>query len=91
MVSIIAIIVIIKFFFGYYLGVREGFNGMVIKFLRGKGKFIEINKLNRIIALFMLVTIWIVVILNSSILGMIEILGGLIIAMILFLMSMYVI
>lgn len=29
---------------------------MVIKSLRGKGKSIEINKLNRITALFMLVT-----------------------------------
>lgn len=85
MVLIIVIIVIIKFFFGYYLGVCEGFNGMVIKFLCGKGKFIEINKLNCIIVLFMLVMIWIVVILNLSILGMIEILGGLIIVMILFL------
>lgn len=37
-------------------GAREGFNGMVIKSLRGKGKSIEINKLNRITALFMLVT-----------------------------------
>ncbi len=31
-------------------GAREGFNGMVIKSLRGKGKSIEINKLNRITA-----------------------------------------
>ncbi len=37
-------------------GAREGFNGMVIKSLRGKGKSIEINKLNKITALFMLVT-----------------------------------
>lgn len=45
---------------------------MVIKSLRGKGKSIEINKLNRITALFMLVTTWIVATLNPSILGMIE-------------------
>ena len=37
-------------------GAREGFNGMVIKSLRGKGKTIEINRLNKITALFMLVT-----------------------------------
>ncbi|EHJ3577294.1 HAAAP family serine/threonine permease [Salmonella enterica] len=70
---------------------REGFNGMVIKSLRGKGKSIEINKLNKITALFMLVTTWIVATLNPSILGMIETLGGPIIAMILFLMPMYAI
>jgi amino acid permease len=32
-------------FLGHYLGAREGFNGMVIKSLRSKGKSIEINKL----------------------------------------------
>ena len=37
-------------------GAREGFNGMVIKSLRGKGKSIEISKLNKITALFMLLT-----------------------------------
>ncbi|MDU7306529.1 MAG: HAAAP family serine/threonine permease SdaC, partial [Escherichia coli] len=55
MAPIIAIIAITKSFLGHYLGAREGFNGMVIKSLRGKGKSIEINKLNRITALFMLV------------------------------------
>ncbi len=80
MAPIIAIIAITKSFLGHYLGAREGFNGMVIKSLRGKGKSIEINKLNRITALFMLVTTWIVATLNPSILGMIETLGGPIIA-----------
>lgn len=65
-------IAITKSFLGHYLGAREGFNGMVIKSLRGKGKSIEINKLNKITALFMLVTTWIVATLNPSILGMIE-------------------
>ncbi|MDT3667468.1 HAAAP family serine/threonine permease [Cronobacter dublinensis] len=86
---IIAIIAITKSFLGHYLGAREGFNGMVIKSLRGRGKTIEVNKLNRITALFMLITTWIVATLNPSILGMIETLGGPIIAMILFLMPMY--
>lgn len=69
-------IAITKSFLGHYLGAREGFNGMVIKSLRGKGKSIEINKLNKITALFMLVTTWIVATLNPSILGMIETLGS---------------
>jgi amino acid permease len=37
MAPIIAIIAITKSFLGHYLGAREGFNGMVIKSLRGKG------------------------------------------------------
>ncbi len=63
---------------------------MVIKSLRGKGKSIEINKLNKITALFMLVTT------DCGDAepqhpGMIETTGGPIIAMILFLMPMYAI
>ena len=91
MAPIIAMIAITKSFLGHYLGAREGFNGMVIKSLRSKGKSIEVNKLNKLTALFMLVTTWIVATLNPSILGMIETLGGPIIAMILFLMPMYAI
>ena len=91
MAPIIAMIAITKSFLGHYLGAREGFNGMVIKSLRSKGKSIELNKLNKLTALFMLVTCWIVATLNPSILGMIETLGGPVIAMILFLMPMYAI
>lgn len=51
----IAMIAITKSFWAT-TGAREGFNGMVIKSLRGKGKSIEISKLNKITALFMLLT-----------------------------------
>jgi serine transporter len=91
MAPVIAFIAITKSFLGHYLGAREGFNGMMIKSLRSKGKEINHDKLNRITALFMLVTTWIVATLNPSILGMIETLGGPIIAMLLFLMPMYAI
>ena len=47
--------------------------------------------LDRMTAAFMLVVCWIVATLNPSILGMIEALGGPIIASILFLMPMYAI
>ncbi len=47
--------------------------------------------MNRLTTLFMLLTTWVVATLNPSILGMIETLGGPIIAMILFLMPMYAI
>ncbi|MGK2959955.1 MAG: HAAAP family serine/threonine permease [Candidatus Malihini olakiniferum] len=88
---VIATIAISKSFLGHYLGAGEGFNGMVIKSLRSSGKTIEHTKLNRITALFMLVTTWIVATLNPSILGMMETLGGPVIACLLFLMPMYAI
>lgn len=87
----IAFVAITKSFLGHYLGAREGFNGLVIKTLRDKGKTIEKDRLNKITALFMLVTTWIIATLNPSILGMIETLGGPVIAMLLFLMPMYAI
>ncbi len=88
---IIAFIAITKSFLGHYLGAREGFNGLLIKALRSRGKTIKRCKLNRITAGFMLITTWIIATLNPSILGMIETLGGPIIAMLLFLMPMYAI
>ncbi|CAH0196126.1 Serine transporter [Rahnella aquatilis] len=87
----IAFIAITKSFLGHYLGAREGFNGMVIKSLRSKGKKIALPTLNRYTGIFMLLTTWLVATLNPSILGMIETLGGPIIAMLLFLMPMYAI
>ncbi|MGK2946456.1 MAG: HAAAP family serine/threonine permease [Candidatus Malihini olakiniferum] len=86
---IIATVAISKSFLGHYIGAGEGFNGMVIKLLRSRGKTIKHTKLNRITALFMLVTTWVVATLNPSILGMIETLSGPIIACLLFLMPMY--
>ncbi|MGC6388384.1 HAAAP family serine/threonine permease [Ewingella sp. S1.OA.A_B6] len=87
----IAFIAITKSFLGHYLGAREGFNGIVIKSLRSKGKNIALPTLNRYTAIFMLLTTWLVATLNPSILGMIENIGGPIIAMLLFLMPMYAI
>ncbi|MFC3396304.1 HAAAP family serine/threonine permease [Brenneria rubrifaciens] len=88
---VIATIAISKSFLGHYLGAGEGFNGMIVKCLRSKGKTLSATKLNRITALFMLITTWGVATLNPSILGMIETLGGPIIACLLFLMPMYAI
>ncbi|KOC92805.1 HAAAP family serine/threonine permease [Winslowiella iniecta] len=88
---IIAIVAITKSFLGHYLGAREGFNGLIVKSLRGRGKQVSESKLNRFTALFMLVSTWIVASWNPSILGMIETLGGPIIAVLLFLMPMYAI
>ncbi|WP_127959415.1 HAAAP family serine/threonine permease [Serratia microhaemolytica] len=88
---VIAFVAITKSFLGHYLGAREGFNGMIAKSMKSRGKTIATSKLNRITAIFMLVTTWIVATLNPSILGMIENLGGPVIAMLLFLMPMYAI
>jgi serine transporter len=91
MAPIVAIVAITKSFLGHYLGAREGFNGLIIKSLRGRGKSMDESKLNRFTALFMLLTTWLVATWNPSILGMIETLGGPIIAVLLFLMPMYAI
>jgi len=88
---IVAMVAITKSFLGHYLGAREGFNGMVVKSLRSRGKTVTPQRLNRLTTAFMLLTTWLVATLNPSILGMIETLGGPIIAMILFLMPMYAI
>ncbi|WP_343554093.1 HAAAP family serine/threonine permease [Pantoea sp.] len=88
---IVAMVAITKSFLGHYLGAREGFNGIVVKSLRSRGKTVTPQRLNRLTTGFMLLTTWLVATLNPSILGMIETLGGPIIAMILFLMPMYAI
>ncbi|MCO7260407.1 HAAAP family serine/threonine permease [Dickeya zeae] len=88
---VIATIAISKSFLGHYLGAGEGLNGMMTKMLRSRGKTVSTAKLNRITALFMLVTTWLVATLNPSILGMIETMGGPVIACLLFLMPMYAI
>lgn len=88
---LIALVAISKSFLGHYLGANEGFNGLVIKFLRARGKSIPAKTLDWTAAIMMGVTAWIVATLNPSILGMIETLGGPVIAILLFLMPMYAI
>ena len=56
-----------------------------------KGESVNRKKLNYGTAVFFLLTLWGVAIINPSILGLIESLGGPIIAMILFIMPMYAI
>ncbi|WP_141670912.1 serine/threonine transporter [Gilliamella sp. wkB178] len=87
----IAFIAMAKSFLGHYLGGKEGFNGIVNKALRSRGKIISQKKLDKIAILFMFVTAWGIATLNPSILGLIESLGGPILAVILFLMPMYAI
>ncbi|WP_367680195.1 serine/threonine transporter [Candidatus Fukatsuia anoeciicola] len=88
---IITFIAISTSFFGHYMGACEGFNQIIINLLHKKNKKINYDKLNRITAFFMLISTWIVAMLNPSILSIIENLGGPIIAILLFLMPMYAI
>ncbi|MBF8722556.1 serine/threonine transporter [Pseudomonas guariconensis] len=84
---VIAFIAIAKSFLGHYIGASEGLKGIIAKAgLRPGAK-----ALDRMVAALMLVVCWIVATLNPSILGMIESLGGPIIAALLFLMPMYAI
>ncbi|KTD62260.1 serine/threonine transporter [Legionella spiritensis] len=88
---VIAFVAISKSFLGHYLGASEGLYGMMTKALASRNKSSSRYRLYLIIDAFMILTCWIVATVNPSILGMIETLGGPIIAMILFLMPMYAI
>ncbi|MND53031.1 Serine transporter [compost metagenome] len=72
---------------GHYIGASEGLKGLIVRTGMRPGA----KALDRMTAAFMLVICWIVATLNPSILGMIETLGGPVIAAILFLMPMYAI
>ena len=84
---LIAFVAIAKSFLGHYIGASEGLKGLVLK----TGRQPNAKMLDRSTAAFMLVVCWLVATLNPSILGMIETLGGPIIAALLFLMPMYAI
>ncbi|WP_215778862.1 HAAAP family serine/threonine permease [Paludibacterium sp. B53371] len=91
MAPLIAMIAISKSFLGHYLGAKEGMNGLMLKALRQRGKTVSPARLDRYTAIFMIITCWAVATFNPSILGMIETLGGPVIALLLFLMPMYAI
>ena len=88
---LIALVAITKSFLGHYIGASEGFQGLIVKSLRGRNRSLSSKWLERSTALFMVLTCWAVATFNPSILGMIETLGGPIIACLLFLMPMYAI
>ncbi|WP_413739222.1 aromatic amino acid transport family protein [Sodalis sp. RH21] len=87
----IAFVAITKSFLGHYLGAREGFAGLLVQSLRKRGRTINATALNRLTGIFMLVSTWLVATLNPSILGIIEILGGPVVAILLFLLPIYAI
>ena len=88
---IVAFVAIVSSFFGHYLGASEGLHGILRSMVVPDRTRMPDRVLNTLIAAFIFVTTWAVAILNPSILGMIETLGGPIIAAILYLMPMYAI
>ena len=71
------------------MGASEGMHGIIAKQMEAQGVTVNEDRLNKIILAFMFFSIWIVAIINPSVLSMIEALGGPIIAAILYLMPMY--
>ena len=88
---LVAFVAIVSSFFGHYLGAAEGLEGIVSQQLKARGIAAAPRKVRAFTLVFMVGTLWAVSIANPSILGMIEALGGPIIAAILYLMPMYAI
>ncbi|SKA27781.1 serine/threonine transporter [Consotaella salsifontis] len=87
----VAFTAIVTSFFGHYLGAREGLRGIIMQQARSFGSEPNPKRLEAFIIVFFILTLWLVAVINPSILGLIETLGGPIIAAILFLMPMYAI
>ena len=88
---LVASVAITKSFLGHYLGASEGFAGLLAKSIHKCGKTVHPNTVTRLTGGFMLITAWLAATYNPSILGIIETLGGPVIAMLLFLLPMYAI
>lgn len=88
---IIAFLAIVSSFFGHYLGAAEGLHGIVRNQFDPDEKRFSDPTLIRGVTIFMFLTTWGVAVLNPSILGIIEVLSGPVIAAILYLMPMYAI
>jgi serine transporter len=78
---IVAFAAITSSYFGHFLGAHEGLVGLV-----KSRSDIPVGKIEKISLLFIVVTTWIIAVINPSILGMIETMGAPMIAAILFLL-----
>ena len=72
-----------KSYFGHYLGSKEGVDGMIGKISKGK---ISQRQSKPITIIFVFISCWLVAYLNPNILDMIDTIGGLVLATILFIM-----
>ncbi|HEQ1859934.1 TPA: septum formation protein [Providencia alcalifaciens] len=78
---IVAFAAIVSSYFGHFLGAHEGLVGLV-----KSRSSVPVKKIELISLLFIVITTWIVAIINPSILGMIETMGAPMIAAILFIL-----
>lgn len=83
---IIALIAMSKSYLGHYLGSQEGLNGILYKVSSGKLKG---KSANTITAIFTFIVAWYVAYANPSAIGIIESIGGPVLAILLFLMPVY--
>ncbi|EKO3372501.1 septum formation protein [Vibrio fluvialis] len=81
---IVAFAAITSSYFGHFLGAHEGLVGLV----KSRSEM-PISKIEKISLIFIVVTTWMVAIVNPSILGMIETMGAPMIAAILFLLPIF--
>ncbi|MGL5953585.1 MAG: aromatic amino acid transport family protein [Providencia rustigianii] len=78
---IVAFAAIVSSYFGHFLGAHEGLVGLI-----KSRSSVSVKKIELISLLFIVITTWIVAIINPSILGMIETMGAPMIAAILFIL-----
>ena len=83
---IVAIVAISKSFLGHYLGSQEGLNGILYKASNGKINGKLAKSLTAIITFAMA---WFVAYKNPSVIGIVETIGGPVLAILLFLMPLY--
>ncbi|MBC5830294.1 HAAAP family serine/threonine permease [Vibrio metschnikovii] len=91
MAPMIAFIAISKSFLGTYIGAQEGCSRLISEGFEHRGYNIKPSTINTLTVIVMLMTTWLVATLNPSVLGMIEVLCGPIIALILYIIPMYAI
>jgi len=80
----VAFAAITSSYFGHYLGAQEGLNGLVKQVVPAASE----KKISTFSIAFIVLTTWVVAIINPSVLGLIETIGAPMIAAILFLMPM---
>ncbi|MDK9738979.1 septum formation protein [Vibrio sp. D404a] len=81
---LVAFAAITSSYFGHFLGAHEGLVGLI----KSRSNT-QVSKIEKISLAFIVVTTWIVAVVNPSILGMIETMGAPMIAAILFLMPIF--
>ncbi|MGC9421464.1 MULTISPECIES: aromatic amino acid transport family protein [unclassified Vibrio] len=81
---IVAFAAITSSYFGHFLGAHEGLVGLV----KSRSQ-LSISKIEKISLVFIVLTTWIIAIINPSILGMIETMGAPMIAAILFILPVF--